>query len=108
MKAKELVQLRRSLAVELTKAVAKDDLVGLSKEQLMLAAAAYLRSTDDEPGFTCDCQPDEEDCEQLLETGWLPTSFTRYDLCPVCDGVMPIGDEFPEERCCMVCVNDEA
>ena len=75
----------------------------LDRRDLTLAATARLRSDADLPGFCGDCQPNEDDARQLLKTGWTPPKFTRYGLCPACDGVMEIGDESPEERICMTC-----
>lgn len=93
----------RSKAIKVFQANLKTN--SLTQQDLMLAAMACLRSDDEIPGFNGTDEPTQDDCRQLLETGWKPAKTTRLGLCCSCDGVMEIGDEFPEERVCTVCVN---
>lgn len=72
-------------------------------------AKAYLNSTfpdeRDWVGFDGEGYANDEDAAQLIEAGWEPCPEVTCGPCPLCGEPMEYGDEFPEERCCIICAS---
>lgn len=69
-------------------------------------AIAYLNSNE-HTGFNSKVNATYDDALQLLETGWKPSHIVKSPIgvCPRCKSLMEVGDEFLDERCCMVCAH---